>query len=88
LLYQIAKYIGNKKIDVNKSNEVSELEDIGIATWKFLSAIYNLEWDLLITNKDNNSFRQKIRFKFTPKVNLIKTNKKEEKNIDKSGRYF
>jgi len=82
----MAKYIGNKKIDVNKSNEVPKLRGIGVATWKFLFAIYNLEWDSLITNKDNNSFRQKVGFKFTPIVNLIKTNKKGEKNTDKPGR--
>ena len=53
----MAKYIKNKKINVNKSNKVSELRGIGKATWKFLSAIYNSEWDSLITDKDNNSFR-------------------------------
>jgi len=37
----MAKYIENKKIDVNKFNEVSELRGIGIAVWKFLSTIYN-----------------------------------------------
>jgi len=31
-MYQIAKYIENKKIDVNKSNEVPELKGIGEAT--------------------------------------------------------
>ena len=83
LLCRMAKYIENKKIDVKKSNEVSELRGIGEATWKFLSAIYNSGWDSLIANKDNNPFRQKVAFKFTPKVNLIKTNKKGEKNTDK-----
>ena len=79
----MAKYIENKRINVNKSNEVLEFRDISKAVWKFLSTIYNSEWDLLIANKNNNSFKQKIVFKFTFKVNLIKTRKKEKKNMDK-----
>ena len=31
-MYQIAKYIENKKIDVKKSNEVPELKSIGKVT--------------------------------------------------------
>jgi len=38
---------------------------------------------LLIADKDNNSFRQKVFFKCTPKVNPMKTGKKEEKNMNK-----
>ena len=38
---------------------------------------------MLIADKDNNSFRQKVSFKCTPKVNLIKTRKKGKKNTDK-----
>jgi len=37
----MAKYIENKKIDINKSNDILDLKDIGKATWNFLSAIYN-----------------------------------------------
>lgn len=38
---------------------------------------------MLIADKDNNSFRQKIVFKFTPKLNPVKTSKRGEKNMDK-----
>ena len=83
LLYQIAKYIKNKKIDVNKSNDIPDLKGIGKTTWNFLSAIYNSGWDSLIANKDNNSFRQKVVSKFTLKLNLAKSSKRGEKNTDK-----
>jgi len=47
-------------------------------------AIYNSEQDLFITDKDNNSFRQKVSFKYTIRINPVKTRKKGKKNIDKS----
>lgn len=42
--------------------------------------MYNLGQDLLLINENNNSFRQKVIFKFTLKTNLIKIGKK---NTDK-----
>jgi len=42
-LNHIAKYIKNKKINTNKSNEVPELKGISKAVWKLISAIYSLE---------------------------------------------
>ena len=79
----MAKYIKNKKININKSNEVSDLKGIGEATWNFLSAIYNLGQDLLIADKKKNSFKQKVASKFTPKLNSVKTSKRGEKNTNK-----
>ena len=79
----MAKYIENKKIDVNKSNDVPELEGVDKAAWKLLSAIYNLGWDPLFADKNKNSFKQKVLFKYTPRVNLVNTRKKGEKNKDK-----
>jgi len=38
-LCQIAEYIENKKININKSNNVPELKDISEVAWKFLLAI-------------------------------------------------
>jgi len=34
----MAKYIGNKKIDSTKANEVNDLKGIGEVAWKFVSA--------------------------------------------------
>jgi len=39
----MAKYIKNKNIDINKSNDILELKDINKAAWKFLLAIYSSE---------------------------------------------
>ena len=80
----MTKYILNKKIENSKTNEVNNLKDIGEVAWKFILAIYKLEWDSLVT--DNNiSFRHKILAKFTPKINKVNTNKnKNGKNTDQS----
>ena len=72
----MAKYIKNKNININKSNDILELKCIGKAAWKFLSAIYSSGWNSLIIDKNNNSFRQKFSFKFTPKVNPVNMVKK------------
>ena len=82
-LTHIVKYIGNKNIDVNKSNNVVELREIDEAAQIFLSAFYNSGWDLLFANENKNSFRQNISHKFTPKTNSIIMGKKGEKNTDK-----
>ena len=37
----IAKYIQNKKIDMSKSNNIKNLEDIDKAAWELISSIYN-----------------------------------------------
>ena len=52
--------------------------------WNFILAIYESEWDLLIADDNNISFRNKVSSKFTPKVNKVKTNKsKSSKDTDK-----
>jgi len=79
----MTKYIKNKKIENNKANKVSDLNSINKATWKFIFAIYNSEWDSLIADKKNKSFRQKVSSKFTPKLNIVKTSNKGKKKADK-----
>jgi len=75
-LIQLEKYIENKKIDTSKSNDVAELHGIGESAWKLVSTIYNSGWDFLFADKNNNSFRQKVFFKCTPKVNSLKNSNK------------
>ena len=77
------KYIGNKKIDSTKANEVSDLKGIGKATWKFVSVFYNGEWDSFVTDINNNSFRQNISFHCTLKTNPVKNGKPKGKNNNK-----
>jgi len=56
----MTKYIKNKKVKKNKENNILDLNGIGEAAWNFISIFYNSEWDLLITDKNNCSFRQKV----------------------------
>ena len=51
--------------------------------WNFISALYKSEWDTLVTDKDNKSFRQKIVSKFTLKIQEIKTKSVNNKKTDK-----
>lgn len=71
-LRYITKYIKNKGIKPNKVNNVLDLKGIGKAAWNFISALYEFSWDILITDKDSWSFRQKVTSKFTPKIQEIK----------------
>jgi len=57
-------------------NNIEELKGIGEASWQLISSIYNSGWDSLFADKNNNSFRQKISFMCTPKVNSIKSRKR------------
>ena len=77
-------YICNKKIENSKLNEVKNLKGIGKAAWNFISAIYESGWDLLITDNNNISFRNKVLVKFTLKINKVNTNKsKSGKSTDR-----
>jgi len=76
----MVKYIRNKKIDLTKANN---LKDISKATWKFISTFYNAKWNLLVTNTNNNSFKQKISFHCTLKTNPVKNSKSKCKDNDK-----
>ena len=69
-----------------KANNIKDLDCIDKVAWELISFIYNSGWDSLIADNHNNSFRQKVAFKFTSKVNLEKNSKKEKKVTDKSAR--
>ena len=79
----ITKYIKNKKIDSFKVNKVKYLQGISKTVWKFVSALYNAGWNLLIADVHNNSFRQKVSYYCMPKMNNIKTGKSKSKEINK-----
>ena len=73
-LNQITKYILNKSIEREKVNNFEDLKGVDKVAWEFISAVYDLEWDILYV--DNNTlFRNKVTLKFTPKVNNIPKNK-------------
>jgi len=77
------KYIENKKVDTTKSNNVRELQNIGKAAWKFISTLYNTEWDSLVCNIHNNTFRQKVSYYCTLKTTPVKSNKPNIKDMTK-----
>jgi len=79
----MAKYIENKKINTTRSNSIKELQGMGKAAWKFVSTLYNTEWDSLICNAHNNTFRQKVSYNCTLKTILVKSNKPNIKDITK-----
>ena len=60
-LRRMQKYILNKSIKDNKANNVKNLEGVGEAAWRFISALYESHWDQLIADKNNLSFRQKVK---------------------------
>ena len=71
-------YIKHKKIETSKSNDIKNFKDIDKVAWELISSIYKSEWDLLITDNHKNSFRQKVVYKFDPRINLNKNSKKKE----------
>jgi len=79
----MTKYIKNKSIEPNNANDILDLKGVDKAIWNFISTLYKLEWDSLVTDKDNQSFRQKFSSKFTPKVQEIKNKPKNDKQTDK-----
>jgi len=79
----VTKYIKNKSIEPNNANDILDLKGVDKAIWNFISTLYKLEWDSLVTDKDNQSFRQKFSSKFTPKVQEIKHKPKNDKQTDK-----
>lgn len=82
-MIRMAKYIENKKIDIIKFNDVLELRGVGESIQRLISAIYSSGWNLLFADQYNNLFRQKVVFKYTPVVKLMKNGKKGEKNTNK-----
>jgi len=54
-LNHIAKYIGNKQIDLKRFNNIEDLKDIGEAVWNLISSVYQSSWDLLYTDNSLNS---------------------------------
>jgi len=58
----------HKKVKKEKINNVTEIKEFNKAAWSFISSIYKSGWNLLYTDKENRTFRQKVASKFTLKV--------------------
>ena len=79
----MARYITNKKVNGNKTNDLKEFEGIGDSIWNFISLVYEAKWDSLYTDNNSTTLRAKISSKFTPRIvlNLSKSNKEVAKHI-------
>jgi len=73
----------SKKALKDKVNDISKLKGFGKAAWSFLSSIYKFGWDSLYVDGNNNSFRNRVSDKFTPKVLKSNTMSKFGKSKDK-----
>ena len=60
------KYILNKSIEGDKANNVKDLEGVGEVAQGFISALYKSHWDHFIADKNNFSFRHKVKAQFNP----------------------
>ena len=69
-------------------NNVPGLKEIGKAAWNFISAVYKSSLDSLITDKDNCSFQQKVKLKFSPNIQETKNKSKNNENINKPASFI
>ena len=65
-----------------KANDIKDLEGVGKVAWGFISALYKSYWDHFIADKNNFSFRYKVKAQFNPQINRDITPKKD-KETDK-----
>jgi len=80
----MTNYILNKKVEKGKVNDLNNLKGVVKETWNFISAFYNMGWDVLIANSNGSSFRNKVVAKFTPKINILNAPKSNnDKSVDK-----
>ena len=77
-------YILNKKVEKGKVNDLDNLKGVVKEVWNFISVFYNVGWNVLITDSNGGSSRNKVVAKFTPKINSLNTLKGNNgKSVDK-----
>jgi len=79
----MARYISNKKVNSGKANNLQDFNGMGDSIWNFISAVYQASWDSLSTDNNSKSLKEKISFKFTPRIvpTTSKNNKEQAKPI-------
>ena len=65
LLSKIEKYILGIGIDGSKANNIKDFKDLGKTVWGFITALYTSQWDNLIVDGTNRSFRNNVKSKFS-----------------------
>ena len=81
------KYILSKGIDSNKANNIKDLKGLGKAAWGLITALYTSQWDNLMVNSTNRSFRNNVKSKFSPYV-VKETTKTKKTNTVNSSHVF
>ena len=64
--------LGQERIKSGSINDISQLKGFGKAVWNFISSIYESSWNIINTDNNNYSFRNKVTNEFTFKVPKIK----------------
>jgi len=78
-LSRMEKYILGKSIDSTKANDIKDFEGLGKVVWGFILAFYSSQWD----NGTNCTFRNNVKYKFSPQV-VKETTKSKLPNIFQS----
>jgi len=65
-LSKMEKYILRKGIDSSKVNNIKDFKDLGKTVWEFITALYTSQWNNLIVDGTNRSFRNNVKSKFSP----------------------
>jgi len=68
LLLYMADFIRARKVKTSMINNIKKLKEFGDAAFNFVLSIYEANWDAILTDDHNNSFRNRITNKFIPKV--------------------
>lgn len=84
LLYKIATFIRQKKLENKTTKDISQTEKFGFIIWDFILSIYKSNQNRLIACKNNSSFRQCMSSQFKTKASSVKSNKKN--NLINSGK--
>ena len=80
-LIRMKKYISGKSINSAKANDVKDLMGMGKALWKFINAVYKLQWDTLYVD-NNTTFRSTVKMKFNPQIKNTSTPSKSKEVIN------
>ena len=82
----MADFIRSRKINTGVINNVKELKGFGDAAFNFVSYIYKANWNIIYADNHNNSSKNRIVNKFTPKVKkptmLSKVRSSKDKQVE------
>jgi len=76
---RISDFISNRELKNNKEEDILFLKGFGQIAFDFVSAVFKGGWDQLKMDKNNKTFWELIKDKFTSKVPI--SNKRKKANI-------